>query len=101
MALDPIKAQAAHAAGRLAKIAMSDTGQARYARNFLLAWHNARTCGGFDFTDFWGVDTAIADDMLAVLRYVAHAREYPAALMIGDICVRLAEDRLASKECAS
>ena len=51
---------------RLIRIAQADTGQSRKVANFLLAWWNAAECGGFDMTDVWGVDTAIAVDMLRV-----------------------------------
>jgi hypothetical protein len=36
--------------------------------DFLLAWHNA--ADGWDPTDLWNVDDAIADDMLTVLGLV-------------------------------
>src|SRR5205807_1782482 len=35
--------------------------------DFLLAWHNAGENGGWDPSDLWAVDTAIADDMMTVL----------------------------------
>ena len=65
---------------RLIAIAQSDTGQARRVADFLLAWWNAGSCGGFDFTDLWGVDRSIADDMVIVFSYVARANAYPDAL---------------------
>jgi hypothetical protein len=65
---------------RLIAIAQSDTGQARRVADFLLAWWNAGSCGGFDFTDLWGIDRSIADDMVIVFGYVAHANAYPDAL---------------------
>ena len=43
-----------------------DTGPSRRVANFLLAWHNAEENGGWDPTDLWHVDTAIAEGMLAV-----------------------------------
>ena len=49
----------------MGQIAKRDTGQSRRVANFLLAWHNAEENGGWDPTDLWGVDTAIAEDMLA------------------------------------
>lgn len=64
---------------RLVKIAHGDTGQCTYVANFLLAWWNAGACGGFDLTDLWAVDTAIAIDMLAVMRLIATANNYPDA----------------------
>jgi hypothetical protein len=65
---------------RLIAIAQSDTGQARRAADFLLAWWSAGSCGGFDFTDLWGIDRSIADDMVIVFGYVANANAYPDAL---------------------
>lgn len=62
---------------RLIRIAKSDTGQSSRCANFLLAWWNASSCGGFDFTDFWMVDCQIADDMLAVAAVIARANNYP------------------------
>lgn len=44
---------------RLLAIAASDTGQSRRVADFLLAWWNSRSCGGFDITTAWGVDSAI------------------------------------------
>ena len=65
---------------RLLAIAQSDTGQARRCANFLLAWWNAGSCGGFDLTDLWSVDAAIAGDMLAVFGLVTRVQMYPASL---------------------
>ena len=65
---------------RLIAIAQSDTGQARRVADFLLAWWNAGSCGGFDFTDLWGVDRSIAEDMVIVFGYLARANAYPDAL---------------------
>ena len=45
--------------------------------NFLLAWWNAGDCGGFDLTDLWVLDRAIADDILIVMRLIALKHEYP------------------------
>jgi hypothetical protein len=39
----------------------------RVVANFLLAWWNE--CGGFDLTDVWAVDTAIAVDMVQDTNY--------------------------------
>lgn len=65
---------------RLIAIAKSDTGQSRRVANFLLAWWNASDCGGFDFTDLWMLDTAIADDMISVVRLIARHQSYPDSL---------------------
>ena len=68
---------------RLLDIARGDTGQSRKVANFLLAWWNASECGGFDLTDVWGVDTAIAVDMLRGFAMLAACRQYPDALGYG------------------
>jgi hypothetical protein len=65
---------------RLIAIAQCDTGQARRVADFLLAWWNAGSCGGFDLTNLWGVDDSIADDMVIVFGYVARANAYPDTL---------------------
>lgn len=65
------------ALGRLCQIAKRDTGQSRRVANFLLAWHNAAENGGWDPTDLWNVDTAIAEDMLAVLKLAKDSHRYP------------------------
>lgn len=61
----------------LLNIAATDTGQARRVANFLLSWWNAISCGGFDLTDLWAVDRAIADHMLTVAGMIARVHEYP------------------------
>jgi hypothetical protein len=71
--------KALEALARLIRIAKSDTGQSAKVANFLLAWWNAGSCGGFDFTDLWGVDTAIAKDMVAVVALIAAHSNYPDA----------------------
>ena len=71
---------ALEALGRLCQIAKRDTGQSRRVANFLLAWHNAEENGGWDPTDLWGVDTAIAEDMLAVLKLAKDSHRYPGDL---------------------
>ena len=68
---------------RLICVAQGDTGQSRKVANFLLAWWNAGECGGFDLTDVWDVDTAIAVDMLRVFALLAACRQYPDALGYG------------------
>lgn len=64
------------ALARLVKIALGNTGQSRRVANFLLAWWNAADNGGFDFTDLWNVDLAIAQDMLIVFALIANRRYY-------------------------
>jgi hypothetical protein len=68
---------------RLIRIAQGDTGQSRIVANFLLAWWNAAECGGFDLTDVWAVDTAIAADMLRVFAMVAGRQHYPDTMGYG------------------
>lgn len=70
---------AVEALSRLIKIAKRDTGQSARVANFLLAWWNARDNGGFDFTDLWNVDEAIANDMHVVFGLIASSRSYPDA----------------------
>lgn len=62
---------------RLIRIAQGDTGQSRRVADFLLAWWNAGSCGGFDLTNLWAVDRAIANDMQAVFGLIARVNEYP------------------------
>ena len=64
---------------RLIEIAHGNTGQCQYVSNFLLAWWNAGSCGGFDFTDMWAVDDKIAMDMLKVVLLIAKRNNYPDA----------------------
>ncbi len=68
---------------RLIEIAQRDTGQARRVAAFLLAWWNAEECGGFDLTDMWQVDTAIATDLVTVFGLVACRHSYPDSLGYG------------------
>lgn len=63
--------EATHAAlDRLFDLAASDTGQARRAANFLLAWWNGAEWGGFDLADLFGVDRAVAVDMATVFDFL-------------------------------
>ena len=71
---------ALEALGRLCQIAKRDTGQSRRVANFLLAWHNADDNGGWDPTELWGVDRAIAEDILAVLKLANDSLRYPGDL---------------------
>ena len=66
---------------RLLVIARSDTGQSRRVASFILSWWNAASLGGFDITDLFAVDRAIAEDMATVFAYVARQSftEYPEA----------------------
>src|SRR3546814_4266658 len=64
---------------RLFDLAASDTGQARRAANFLLAWWNAQDNGGFDLADLFGVAHGVAADMAVVFIYLGgtHGAIYP------------------------
>jgi hypothetical protein len=68
---------------RLVRIANGDSGQCRIVGNFLLAWWNAAEYGGFDLTDVWAVDAAIAEDMIAVLAHLVNCHCYPDKLGYG------------------
>jgi hypothetical protein len=80
------------ALNRLVAIAQSDTGQSARVVNFLLAWWNAGSYGGFDFTDLWMVDTEISHDIQAVIRLIATSHEYPTAYGLGPQFERLVAD---------
>lgn len=63
----------------LLRVARSDTGQSRRVADFLLAWWNAGSCGGFDLSDLWAVDRALAEDMLEVVGFIVRHRSYPSS----------------------
>ncbi len=65
---------------RLIQVAQGDTGQSRRVADFLLAWWNAASCGAFDLTTLWGLDTGIAKDMVTVFGLVAKVNQYPDSL---------------------
>ena len=69
---------------RLIDAARGGSGQSRIVAAFLLAWWNAGECGGFDLTDVWGLDTALAVDVLRVFALVAECRAYPDTLGYGE-----------------
>ncbi len=64
---------------KLLNIAHADTGQARRVANFLLAWWNADTLGGFDIADLFAVDRDVSEDMVTVFTYLARGEDavYP------------------------
>lgn len=64
---------------RLLEVARADTHQARYVANFLLAWRNAKELDGFDLTDLWGLDTALREDLVVLLGFIAMNQVYPSA----------------------
>jgi len=82
------------ALARLINIAKSDADQSRLVANFLLAWWNADECGGFDLTDLWNVEAAIARDILLVALLIAQRHDYPTAYGYGkDFEQLVAEQR--------
>src|SRR5207302_11436870 len=66
-----------------------DSGQARRVAGFLLAWQNSEENGGWDPTDLWNVDAAIAEDMLTALRFLRTENRYP-----GDLGFQKEIDRI-------
>lgn len=76
----PMEPEERAAIQRLIAIARSDTGQSRRVADFLLAWWNADSCGGFDLTHLWGVDRAVAEDIVTVFCLVARLHHYPDTL---------------------
>lgn len=76
---------------RLVAIAQTDTGQGRRVADFLLAWWNAGSFGGFDFTHTWNVDASIWHDMLAVTILLGHSRAYPDDFVPREQIVRIVE----------
>jgi hypothetical protein len=68
----------------LMRLALGNTGQSRRVADFLLAWHNADENGGWDPTDLWGLDTALAADILAVLHLLCEEHAYPETLGFGE-----------------
>jgi hypothetical protein len=83
---------------RLIRIAEGDTGQSRGVANFLLAWWNAEDCGGFDLTDLWNVDAAIAANMVTVFGLLANLNSYPDTLgALGAVAVRKLDWKLLGR----
>lgn len=65
---------------RLLKLARYDSGQCSRVAEFLLAWWNAQTCGGFDVMDVGSLDPDLAADVVVVFGMVACFRLYPSDL---------------------
>ncbi len=65
---------------RLLQIAVRDTGQSRRVADFLLAWWNAGSCGGYDITTAWGLDDNIVQDVITVFALAARSNSYPDTL---------------------
>lgn len=69
---------------RLIGHAKPDSGQSRRVANFLLAWWNAESCGGFDLTDLRAVDDSISADMVTVFGLIARTGRHPDDLGYGE-----------------
>lgn len=78
--MSPMTAHEAAALERLIDVANRDTGQSRRVANFLLAWWNAKECGGFNLTDLWGLDSAIAADIATTFALINRINHYPDSL---------------------
>ncbi|CND40914.1 hypothetical protein [Yersinia pseudotuberculosis] len=65
---------------RLISIAKNGTGQSEIVANFLLAWWSANSCGGFNLTELWAVDSPLVEDMVNVFKLVEKVRNYPDTL---------------------
>lgn len=73
----PATADELAALERLLAHAQRDSGQSRIVADFLLAWWNADSCGGFDLTSLWALDAAIVADMTVVFGLIARVNRYP------------------------
>lgn len=71
-----LQSHARQALERLIEIAQRDTGQSRRVADFLLSWWNSGTCGAFDLTTLWGVDSEIAADIVTVFALIARVNSY-------------------------
>jgi hypothetical protein len=81
------------ATARLIDLAKSDTGQARRAANFLLAWWNGPDWGDFPIADLFGVDRDVAADMAAIVSFLGQhdGAIYPDAFGFRDQMAALVE----------
>lgn len=75
-----VVSEGAAALARLIPIALRDTGQSRRVADFLLAWQHAQENGGWDPTDLWSIDSAIAEDIIAAIKLLCAVRRYPGDL---------------------
>ncbi|MFS7282068.1 hypothetical protein AB6867_26485 [Serratia proteamaculans] len=80
IALNSLNANERGSLERLVSVAKSGTGQSETVANFLLAWWNADSCGGFNLTELWAVDSALVEDMVIVFKLVEKVRNYPDTL---------------------
>ena len=60
--------------------ARRDSGQSRVVADFLLAWWNTGSCGAFDLTSLWALDTDIVADMTTVFGLIGRVHRYPDSL---------------------
>jgi hypothetical protein len=79
-----VRPEEAAALSRLIRIAQGDSGQSRRVADFLLAWWNAGSCGDFDLTTLWGLDSDIAADMVIVFALIARVNGYSDSLGYED-----------------
>ena len=62
---------------RLFEVAKRGTGQSEDVAEFLLAWYNVRAWGGWAPHRIYGLDRAIREDILSVLRAISQSLWYP------------------------
>ncbi len=56
------------------------SGRDKYVADFLLAWWNAKACGGFNLAELWGLDAATREDVKVVLDMICRCGAYPDTL---------------------
>lgn len=61
----------------LIDIAKGNSDQSEIAADFLLAWWNADSCGGFDLTELWRVDSTLHIEFTYVFTYLLQNYRYP------------------------
>ena len=84
---------------RLIRTARQDTSGSRITANFLLAWWNASSLGGFDLTELWLLDEQHSRDILQVFAFISQNNVYPDALGLRsefDELIRLWRPHLAA-----
>lgn len=76
----PATAEEIAALERLVAHAQRDSGQSRIVADFMLAWWNSGSCGAFDLTSLWSLDSAIVADMVIVFGLIGRVHRYPDSL---------------------
>jgi hypothetical protein len=76
-AAKPATADEIAALERLLAHAQQDSGQSRRVADFLLAWWNSGSCGAFDITSLWSLDSDIVEDMTVVFRLIGRVHRFP------------------------